>query len=60
MLCELFNIVEADRIKCDIITVPNSVLSKIPGMGKTALQGSRDTVLTFAKDIKDLGFSILK
>ncbi|HAK68359.1 MAG TPA: transaldolase [Treponema sp.] len=57
---ELFNIVEADRCKCDIITVPNSVLAKIPGMGKTPMQGSKDTVLTFAKDIKDLGFSILK
>ena len=56
---ELFNIVEADRIGCDIITVPNSVLAKIPGMGKTAMQGSVDTVTTFAKDIKDLGFSIL-
>ena len=57
---ELFNLVEADRIGCDIITVPNSVLAKIPGMGKTPMQGSKDTVLTFAKDIKDLGFSILK
>ena len=57
---EVYNIVEADECKCDIITVPNAVLAKLPGLGKTPLQGSRDTVLTFAKDIKDLGFSILK
>lgn len=57
---ELFNLVEADRCKCDIITVPNSVLDKIPGMGTSPMEGSRSTVLTFAKDIKDLGFSILK
>ena len=35
------------------------VLAARPGMGKTAMQGSVDTVTTFAKDIKDLGFSIL-
>ena len=56
---ELFNIVEADRCKCDIITVPNSVLAKLPGMGSTPMEGSKNTVLTFAKDIKELGFSIL-
>lgn len=57
---ELYNLVEADECKCDIITVPNSVLAKIPGMGTTPMAGSKNTVLTFAKDIKDLGFSILK
>lgn len=57
---ELFNVVEADRCKCDIITVPNAVLAKIPGLGTTPMAGSKNTVLTFAKDIKDLGFSILK
>ena len=57
---ELWNIVEADRCKCDIITVPNAVLDKLPGLGKSPMAGSKDTVLTFAKDIKALGFSILK
>ena len=57
---EVYNIVEADECKCDIITVPNSVLAKLPTLGKSPMEGSKDTVLTFAKDIKDLGFSILK
>ncbi|MCR5606784.1 MAG: transaldolase [Treponema sp.] len=56
---EVWNIFEADRCGCDIITVPNSVLDKLPSLGKTPIQGSMDTVTTFAKDIKALGFSIL-
>lgn len=57
---EVFNIVEADKCHCDIITVPNAVLDKLPNLGKSPMAGSKDTVLTFAKDIKALGFSILK
>lgn len=57
---EVYNIIEANECNCDIITVPNAVLAKLPGLGKSPLAGSKETVLTFAKDIKDLGFSILK
>ena len=56
---EVWNIVEADECGCDIITVPNSVLDKLPTWGRTPMEGSLDTVTTFAKDIKALGFSIL-
>ena len=56
---EVYNVMQADELGCDIITTPNSVIEKLGGMGKTPMQGSQDTVLTFAKDIKSLGFSIL-
>lgn len=56
---EVYNVMQADELGCDIITTPNSVIEKLGGMGKTPIQGSQDTVLTFAKDIKSLGFSIL-
>ena len=56
---EVYNVMQADELGCDIITTPNSVIEKLGGMGKSPIQGSQDTVLTFAKDIKSLGFSIL-
>ena len=56
---EVYNVMQADELGCDIITTPNSVIEKLGGMGKSPMQGSQDTVLTFAKDIKSLGFSIL-
>lgn len=57
---EVYNVMQADELGCDIITTPNSVIEKLAGMGKSPIKGSQDTVLTFAKDIKALGFSILK
>lgn len=56
---EVYNVMQADALGCDIITTPNSVIEKLGGMGKSPIKGSQDTVLTFAKDIKSLGFSIL-
>lgn len=57
---EVFNIYQADQLGVDIITCPPSVIKKFEkNQGKTALQGSLDTVQTFAKDIEVLGFSIL-
>lgn len=57
---EAYNIVQADAVGCDMITVPSAIISKAKkNFGKSAMQGSLETVETFAKDIQDLGFSIL-
>ncbi|MCL1936245.1 MAG: transaldolase [Defluviitaleaceae bacterium] len=55
---EVYNIIQADEIGCDIITVPPSIVSKLSGLGKEAFEISLDTVKTFAKDIKDSGLTI--
>ncbi|PTM22446.1 transaldolase [Lactobacillus sp. PFC-70] len=55
---EVFNIVQADRMGCDIITVPPKILDKMTKFGKDALQVSVDTVKTFDADIAELGFTI--
>lgn len=56
---ELFNIVQAEELGVDIITVPNPILNKLENVGKDLEQCSLDTVKGFAKDIESLGFSIL-
>ncbi len=57
---EVYNVIQADELGCDIITCPPDVLKKLPKVGsKTPLELSRDTVVGFNNDIKDLGFSIL-
>lgn len=56
---EALNIVQADEVGCDIITVPSGIIAKMKNFGKQPIQGSLDTVVTFNKDIADLGFSIL-
>lgn len=56
---EVFNIIEADRIGVDIITVPNDLLKKRDDFGKDPNARSLETVQQFVSDIKSLGFSIL-
>lgn len=56
---ELYNIVQADKIGCHIITVQNSILNKMNLFGKDLTQYSIETVRDFFKDAKSLGFSIL-
>ena len=46
---EIFNVVEANRIGCHIITVPHELLSKIKLFNKNLNQYSRETVKTFTK-----------
>ena len=55
---ELYNIVQADELGVDIITVPPTIISKLSGMGKDLFEISLDTVKTFAKDIAASGLSI--
>jgi transaldolase len=54
----LFNVFEADRIGCQIITVPHSVLSSLPLVGKNLDEYSLDTVKGFYKDSQASGFKI--
>lgn len=56
---ELYNIYEADKCGCDIITVPNSILAKSNNVGKDLKEYSLETVQGFFKDASGLGFSIL-
>lgn len=54
---EVFNLVEADRAGCHIITVPGSILEKYRDMRtKTLHEVSLDTVKTFKKDSDAAGF----
>ncbi|RLK63526.1 transaldolase [Atopobacter sp. AH10] len=57
---EVYNIYQAEQLGVDIITCPPAVIKKYEqNKGKTALEGSLETVQGFMKDIKSLGFSIL-
>lgn len=56
---ETFNIIQAERSGCDIITVTSDLLSKLDDFGKDLEQYSLETVQMFARDGKSLGFSIL-
>lgn len=55
---EVFNIVQAENLKCDIITVPNNLLSKIKDFGKNLEEFSLETVKSFLKDSQAAGFKI--
>lgn len=56
---EVYNLVEAERAGCSIITVPGSILEKYREMRiKTLHEVSLDTVKTFKKDSDAAGFSI--
>ncbi len=56
---EVYNLVEAERAGCHIITVPGSILEKYREMRmKTLQEVSLDTVKTFKKDSDAAGFSI--
>lgn len=49
---ELFNIIQADDMKCHIITVTNDILKKLPCIGKDLHQFSLETVKMFYEDAK--------
>ena len=55
---EVFNLIQADRIGCPIITVPNDILGKLGNLGREPLESSLDTVRTFLKDTQAAGFTI--
>jgi transaldolase len=55
---ELLNIVQADGIGCDIITVTGDVLAKLPLLGKNLAEYSLDTVTMFYRDGHESGFTL--
>jgi transaldolase len=55
---EFFNIIEADRMGCHIITVTHDVLGKLSLVGKNLDEYSIETVKTFYKDAQSSGFKI--
>ena len=57
---ELYSIIDANNIGCDIITVPNNILKKFDLIGKDLQEYSIETVRDFFKDANSLGFSIVE
>ena len=51
----MFNLFQADKIKCDIITIPNSILKKLEYLGYNLKKFSIKTVKDFCKDAKKAG-----
>lgn len=47
---EIFNVIQADRSGCDIITIGSDLLKKYPLIGKSLKEMSLDTVKMFARD----------
>jgi transaldolase len=56
---ELLNIFHAENCNCDIITVTNDLLKKIPMIGKNLNELSLDTVKMFHNDALSAGYKIL-
>lgn len=55
---EVYNVVQADAIRCHIITATNDIIKKIPTLGKDLTEFSLDTVKMFYHDAKAAGYSI--
>lgn len=53
---ELYNVVQADLIGCDIITVTDDILKKLPLIGKDLREYSLETVKLFYSDAKKSGY----
>lgn len=55
---ELLNIVQADQVGCQIITVTNDILKKLPTLGYDLDAFSLDTVKMFRDDAVKAGFKL--
>jgi len=55
---ELLNIVQADQVGCQIITVTNDILKKLPTLGYNLDAFSLDTVKMFRDDAVKAGFKL--
>jgi transaldolase len=55
---ELYNVVQADAIGCHIITATNTILKKLPSLGKNLDQFSLETVKMFYNDAVNVGYKI--
>ena len=55
---EPYNYIQAQQLKCDIITVPPAIIEKIEKFGKSTTRLTRETVGTFLKDAKKSKFRL--
>lgn len=55
---ELYNIIEADRAGCHIITVSHDILAKLGSLGKDLTEFSLETVKMFRSDAIKAGFKL--
>lgn len=55
---EILNVVQADQIGCDVITVTHDLLKKLPSLGKDLDQFSLETVRMFFDDGAAAGYTI--
>jgi len=55
---ELYNIIQADEIKCHVITVTNSILNKLSQLNKNLDEFSLETVRMFYNDAQASGFNL--
>jgi transaldolase len=55
---ELFNVVQADQIRCHIITVTPDLLNKLPMLGRELADISLETVRMFHRDAAGAGYSL--
>ena len=55
---EVLNIVQADQIGCDIVTVTHDLLAKLPGLGRDHTDVSLATVRMFHDDAQASGFEL--
>jgi transaldolase len=55
---ELLNVVQADQIRCHIITVTGDLLKKLPLLGRDLAEMSLDTVRMFHRDAIAAGFAL--
>ena len=55
---ELYNVVQANDIGCDIITATNSILKKLSSLGKDLNQFSLETVQMFYDDASEAGYTL--
>lgn len=55
---EIFNLVQAERSGCDIITIPNDILKKLALKNKDLVDYSRETVAMFYNDALKSEFTL--
>tara|TARA_Y100000389_G_C17444208_1_gene510553 strand:- start:737 stop:1432 length:696 start_codon:yes stop_codon:yes gene_type:complete len=55
---ELYSLVKAEKLNCDIITVPTGILNKMSLIGKNLEKYSLETVKMFHIDAKKAGFKL--
>ena len=55
---EILNVVQADNVGCQIITVTNDLLAKLGSLGKDLDQFSLETVQMFQRDATSAGFTL--